>query len=203
MYNMHMGSLGTSYSKGKHEQGFTLIEVIISISIFIIVMVVSASAMMSVISANRKAHAQKSIMDNISFALETISRSARFGSEYSCAANPANVANCVATAGSMFRFKDQYGTYHLYFLSNGRVTVRKNSVLANLAASPEQYLTAPEAIITSLAFRVDGAQSGRDSLSADYQPWAHILLTGYSGNTPKNRTDFYLQTAVSQRKYDI
>lgn len=200
---MYMSSLLTTKSTQVKHKGFTLIEVIISISIFIVVMVVSATAMLAVVSANRKAHAQKSIMDNISFALETISRSARFGSEYSCAANPANTTNCVTTPGSMFRFKDQYGTYQLYTLTNGRVTVRKHTVLASLAAAPIQYITAPEAVITSLAFRVDGALAGRDSLVPDYQPWAIILLTGYSGTTPKTRTDFYLETAISQRKYDI
>jgi type II secretory pathway pseudopilin PulG len=192
-----------SLGQFKHNKGFTLIEVIISISIFIIVMVVSATSMLAVVSANRKAHAQKSIMDNISFALETISRGARFGSEYSCAANPVNVTNCVTVPGSQFRFKDQYGTYQLYSLVNGRVAVQRNTVLANLAASTVQYITAPEAVITSLAFHVDGALAGRNGAVPDYQPWAVILVTGYSGATVKTRTDFYLETSISQRKYDI
>ncbi len=192
-----------SLEHSKTKKGFTLIEVIISISIFIIVMVVSATSMLAVVSANRKAHAQKSIMDNISFALETISRGARFGSEFSCAADPVNVTNCVTTPGGLFRFKDQYGTYHLYSLVNGRVAVQKNATLASLAASTVQYITAPEATITSLAFHVDGALAGRNSATSDYQPWAIVLVRGYSGATPKTRTDFYLETSVSQRKYDI
>src|SRR3989344_3450237 len=76
-FEFRMGNL-------RKSRGFTLIEMMVSTSIFIMVMVVAAGAILSISSANRKSQATKVAIDNLSFALESMSRHIRVGTDYSC-----------------------------------------------------------------------------------------------------------------------
>ena len=59
--------------------GFTLIEVMVAVSIFAIVVTVGIGAILSVNTAYSKSRSQRTALDNISFALETIAREIRVG----------------------------------------------------------------------------------------------------------------------------
>lgn len=61
-------------SRGSARQdGFTLVETIVSIGIFTVVMTFSMTALMSVIEASGKAQAIKTAINNVGFAIDTIS----------------------------------------------------------------------------------------------------------------------------------
>lgn len=80
--------------ESKGEQGFTLIEAMVSIAIFTIVMVIGISALLNVNSTNKKSQNLRSIIDNLNFTMEDMSRNFKLGSEYHCvtAGDPAIVA---------------------------------------------------------------------------------------------------------------
>ncbi len=66
------------------RQGFTLVEMMVSMAIFAVVAVVAATALLKIMSANKKAQSIQSSMTNLNFALESMSRELREGSEYQC-----------------------------------------------------------------------------------------------------------------------
>ena len=63
-----------------NKSGFTLVELMVSVSLFVIVMTISMGSILSVFNANRKAKNIRNVMDNINFTLEGMTRTIRFGS---------------------------------------------------------------------------------------------------------------------------
>ncbi len=66
------------------KKGFTLIEIIVSLAIFTVVAVVAVGAFLKIIDANKKAQTLQTAMNNINFALESMVREIRVGSNYYC-----------------------------------------------------------------------------------------------------------------------
>jgi prepilin-type N-terminal cleavage/methylation domain-containing protein len=171
--------------------GFTLVEMMVAVAIFSLVMVVSAGAIFSVVRANQKANTLISVLDNVNFALESMSRQIRFGYDYHCGdlGNPAEPRDCVYPLGaSSFAFFDPNLTKTVVFRLNG------NTIERQIGSEEFLPITAPSAIITNLSFFVDGAET--QSLT---QPKVTILLSGYAGSNPDTRSSFEVQTTVSQR----
>lgn len=71
-------------SKVKINKGFTLIEIMVAVSIFISVMMIVIGALLMLNNANRKAQALRVVVDNLNFALEDMTRNIMTGSEYKC-----------------------------------------------------------------------------------------------------------------------
>ncbi len=64
--------------------GFTLVEMMVAIAVFSLVMVVAMSALLNVIDADKKAQAVKTAINNVNFALESLSKDMRMGADYAC-----------------------------------------------------------------------------------------------------------------------
>lgn len=73
------------YSKTKN--GYTIIETMISISIFLILIMTGMTTLMNAFSLHRKSQNMRSAVDNLSFILEDMSRNIRTGSNYYCLNN--------------------------------------------------------------------------------------------------------------------
>ncbi len=188
------------YSK-KSNSGFTLIEVLVSMSIFSIVMLVATGAVFSVIEANRKSHSLKSVMTNLNFALESMMRDIRVGTRYACDGS----GDCPISPGARFLYKanrdvDGDSFYDPldnndqieYALSGGRIEKRI------YGTSPSTYpITAEEITITDLKFYVIGTGN-----SDGKQPKVVFTISGYSG-AGNSKSDFNIQTTVSQRALDL
>ncbi|MDB5259755.1 MAG: seg [Candidatus Taylorbacteria bacterium] len=85
----------------KKDQGFTLIEIIVSLGIFTVVAVVAVGAYLKVLDANKKSQTLKTAINNINFALESMTREMRVGSSYYCYANAADFPIGGVTASSL------------------------------------------------------------------------------------------------------
>ena len=96
------------YILSNRNKGFTLIEMIVALALFAIVAVVALGALMKIISANKKAQSLQSAITNINYALESISREMRVGSNFSCIANPSSYT--VSSLDSV-SVEDCRGTY--------------------------------------------------------------------------------------------
>jgi prepilin-type N-terminal cleavage/methylation domain-containing protein len=68
----------------KKQRGFTLIELMTAVSIFIIIMTISMGSIFSVFRANQKSKTLKTAINSINITLETLSRELRFGKDYYC-----------------------------------------------------------------------------------------------------------------------
>jgi len=177
---------------------------LVAITVFSMVMVIAVGALLTMVDANRKAQALGSVMNNLNFALESMTRNARIGTSYHCE-NDTTPTNIVApldcpSGGVLFAFEPFNGNPSIasdqvvYRLRNQRLERSVNGGSTFVA------VTAVEVQIESLTFRVVGApRAPIDTL----QPKLVVTLRGTAGTSPRVKTTFALQTVVSQRVFDI
>ena len=167
------------------EQGFTIIEVIVSLAIFTTVMTVAAGSILSIVDANRKSQAVKNVVDNLNFALDDMVRNIRVGTGYST-----NLTN------TLLSFTSQKGIPTIY-----RYSLATKSLNVISSPNPQQQLTSSQVVIDDMHFFVTGTAPG----PSDGQPQVFISLKGHAGfgDKLKYRSDFFLQTSVTQRQLDL
>jgi prepilin-type N-terminal cleavage/methylation domain-containing protein len=68
----------------KQTRGFTLIELLVALGVFGFVSFMAITVLVSIISANSRLKAQRAITDNLSFVMEDMVKTIRFGSNYHC-----------------------------------------------------------------------------------------------------------------------
>ncbi|MFM2424173.1 MAG: hypothetical protein RLZZ70_564, partial [Candidatus Parcubacteria bacterium] len=64
--------------------GFTLIEMLVSLALFTIIATTTVGTLLVVIGGNSQSVAEQSAMSNLSFALDSMTREIRTGTEYYC-----------------------------------------------------------------------------------------------------------------------
>jgi len=93
--------------KHSQQKGFSLIEMIVSLGIFALVSTMAIGALLMMIATNRQLQAEQSVMSNLSFALDSMTREIRTGYAYFCG----NVSNKNAPAdGGSTRIFDDTGS---------------------------------------------------------------------------------------------
>jgi len=85
-------------ARKKLQQGFTLIEMIVSVAIFSIVATITVGALLVLIATNQQLQTEQSIMTNLSFALDSMTREIRTGTNYYCASRPNYSPNAATQA---------------------------------------------------------------------------------------------------------
>lgn len=157
----------------KNNQGFTLIEMMVSVSIFIIVAFVITSTFLIVLDTYRKAKEIQLIVDNVNFAMENIVVDLREGTNYS-----------ILSVGKEISYKDYTGTTRSYRLDETNKRVQKCS------AGSCQDLTSSDVNINGLNF----------SLMNDTAPPRMVQINVYGKITLRSiTTDLNIQTTVTQR----
>lgn len=73
------------------QLGFTLIEMIVSLAVFSVVVTIAVGALLVLISGNQRLQGEQSVMTNVAFALDSMTREIRTGYNYYCA-NSANAS---------------------------------------------------------------------------------------------------------------
>lgn len=66
------------------QQGFTLVEMIVALGLFSIVVTVAVGGLLVLIATNEQLQAEQSVMTNLSFALDSMTREIRTGTNYLC-----------------------------------------------------------------------------------------------------------------------
>ena len=66
------------------KTGFTLIEIIVSLALFSVVITIAVGALLILIASNRQLQNEQSVLSNLSFALDSMTREIRTGSHYYC-----------------------------------------------------------------------------------------------------------------------
>ena len=188
----------------KKQAGFTLIEMMVSIAVFMLVMTVAASALLTVIDANRKAQSIKTAINNLNFVLEGVTKDMRMGSQYECLLN------------GVFQSSDcEFGEGVRYHgpVGNQRFTIRYvpaddgvvgylercvDSVNATTDCFDFEPLTAREANITNVAFYLTGQTNSCASVDRT-QPMITMTISGVAGKKENTTSSFSLQTSASER----
>lgn len=192
----------------KYKNGFTLIEIMVAVSIFAMVMVVGIGAVLSIVSANKRAQAYNSVITNLSFALEGMMRDLRTGYNYDCQLlEPIGTvtSDCIVNGEAMspshaIGFKSsQYNAAVIYGLD--KTNPAKGFIYKQVGgtSAPKDHITSDDVNIDRLDFYVvDTDKPDVNKL----QPRILIVISGkYGGYGQGARFD--MQTTVSQRKLDI
>ena len=180
----------------KQEDGFTLVEMLVSIAIFVVLVTVSLGAIASIFDANRKSQSLKAVMTNLNFAVEVMAREMRFGTNYHCGStgNLSQPQNC-SSGDSSISFLSSDGRQIVYSLDSVTHQLQKSED----GGGNFLGITAPEITIQSLKFFVVGA----GAVPLNYtQPKVLILLRGYAGSKVSSQSVFTVETTVSQRILD-
>ncbi len=169
------------------QRGYTLIELTIAVGVFALVMMLASGAYLVMISLSRQAQGVATGINNLSFAIETMTRDIRTGSNY-CGAG-------AACSLSSFTFTDRSGQIVTYALgtqqgADGLVgDITKNNI----------PLTDPSVDVQSLAFytygtpaapidyeqsRVTMSVSGTVSVGAGKAPQTFTVETGATMRGP-------------------
>ncbi len=195
------------------QRGFTLIEMVVSVALFSIVMVICVGALLSLTTANRKAQALQSVVNNLNVAIDGMVRQIREGTMYdgsvACASNAGGAKDCTGGgAGISFR---PYGatTNWIYRWDNttGGTLCGKNAICVTKDNGTNWYaLTAPapEVNIVNLTFFVAGTAPLSDTPGDAIQPKVVIVIQGTAGAQGVNSaTPFHIQATAVQRQLDI
>jgi len=176
--------------KTTYKKGFTLIELMTSVTIFAIIMTISLGSILGIFDANRKTRSMKTVMNNLNLSIETMSKEMRYGKNYHCGSGNLTTPQNCAGGDTLMSFLSSEGNQITYSFSSSAITKQVD----NNQAVP---ITAPEVVIDSLTFYTFGA-----SVSDTLQPKVIIRIKGHAG-TGKSRSDFTLETMASQRMIDI
>jgi prepilin-type N-terminal cleavage/methylation domain-containing protein len=192
----------------KKNKGFTLIEMMVATSIFMMIMLVSMGSLVVTLGAARDARALRFAMDNVNFAMESMTRSIRMGTNYTCfeandsiTTNPAPDDCDNGTAISFIPQKAQSADVRItYMLSEEENTdgttyhtiKRIDSRVVNNDPTP---IIASGIDIEKLNFIVDGS-----SIDDNIQSSVYIVIKGkvMLDGTPRY---FSIQTMASQRNF--
>jgi len=176
----------------KNTKGFTLVEMMTAISLFLVIMIISMGSILNVFDVNRKSESMKTVMDNLNFAIETMSREMRFGMKYHCGeTGTQTLPQDCDTGGTQVSFLSSDNKQITYRLIDAKVQKK-------IDAGDFIDVTAPEITIESLSFYVVGTAS-----SDSKQPKVLITIRGKSGVKANTTSEFSVQTLVSQRQLDI
>ncbi len=160
----------------KTEKGFTLIELMVSVSLFTVVVMISMGAIFTVVDANKKAQTLKTVMNNLNFALETMTRTIKTGTM-------GNVTD------STISIVDQDGKTVIYSYIQAVGAVNGKIEKCIDSAGCGKYITAPEVNIKNLKFIKAGGT----------QPMVVMVVQGTAKLSEKISSDFNIQTAITQR----
>lgn len=201
----------------KAEPGFTLIELMVAVSIFAIVMVIGAGALLSLVQANERAQAINSVINNLNAAIEDMTRAIRVGTTYHCepasdpvpsAASLASPLDCYQNGGTLLAFEPSTGNPNdpndqtVYRLEGTQI---QRSLCSGVNQTCDNgtkngawmAMTAPEVTITRLRFYVVGSTRG-DAI----QPRVLMSIQG-TAQVPGGTVSFFVQSGVVQRLLDI
>ncbi len=175
------------------SRGFTLVELLVALSLFMVVMTIAMGSVLSIFDDNRKTQSESAVMNNLNLAVESMAREIRFGTNYHC--DSIGVLTEPLNCGS--------GDSYMAFLSSdGEEIVYKQLGSAIMKSTDGGAtfiaITAPEVSVEALTFYVLGAQPPPDG----GQPRVVLTIKGHSGEKADTRTAFSLQTLVSQRHID-
>lgn len=162
----------------KNYRGYTLIELIIAVGLFALAMTLVSGAYLMMIGVTRHAQGMAIGIDNLSFALETMTRTIRTGTNYS-------------GGGSSFSVTNAGGSSVTYGVSNGAVT--QNGVPLTDSSTVNVKL---------LTFNVSGTQplSAGDTVQPNVTMKIEGTVQGDSKDQPQS---FKVETSATMRKTDL
>jgi prepilin-type N-terminal cleavage/methylation domain-containing protein len=167
------------------RSGFTLIELMVALGLFAFVMSISTGAYVIMIATNRQAQAVATGSNNLSYALEVMTRNIRTGSGYDCSTNSYTLT-----------FTDAYGALTTYTLAPSP----GGQKIVQTSGSVTTDLTDQNVVLSSTGLRFEcGGQLKTDSTQANVT----IIVSGSVSSGPGKTVPFFVETSATRRGIDL
>jgi prepilin-type N-terminal cleavage/methylation domain-containing protein len=197
--------MNRSFTK-KQQKGFTLIEVMIAVGLFVVIMTIGIGAVLNSNNNYKKTQTLRAITDNLSFIMEDMSRNLRLGSAYHCmdANAPASledVHDCQSAA--TLAFESMTGTpgnasdQWVYGITADGAIIKSTD-----GGASSKNLTPPEVLIDTARSGFTVVGSTAYASGDQTQPRVIIRLSGKVAYKDLEST-FNIETTVSERLIDL
>lgn len=169
--------------------GFTLMEVMVSVSIFTLVVVVGIGSLLTINETYRKSQTDRKVIDSLTYTLENMSRRIRTAQEW---------YTPTGSSSPSFSFKDQDGV---------EVSFQPDVLIPDhVAMTTNESGTSETFDITPEGVHIDWAVAGQGLWFTPYQnaqgqKYVQINLGGRVDNG-KQVSEFMFQTGVSKRSFE-
>lgn len=191
-----------------NQKGFTLVELLVSLSLFIVIVIALVGSLYTVNDASRKVQAMRTVMDNLNFAIESMSRTIRTADHItlSCIngtencwidSDGATLMNMDSTLGAAEHI--EYRVHKDPVTSRGSIAKRvtpldDNGDLIMAQRGDWQDITSSEIDIEKAAFYIKGGAT-TDMM----QPMVLVQMEGVATVKGTLTIPFSVQTLLSQR----
>lgn len=190
--------------------GFTLVELLISLALLSTVLIVGFGLLMNINIAVRTTQSQRRVMDNLSFALEQMSRSITYGSKFSCIGamigDNCGMADMTKGVDNLTFETDYLGSPKKIVYSRKTTTVgsvTRGYIARSIDSGPDLAITDQKIDIQELYFYVyHGLPYGSGTGQDLEQPRVTVTIKGVIYDTGKPQ-EFFIQTTLSQRNLKL
>lgn len=177
-------------------RAFSLVELMVAMSIFAIVMVMSTGTLLVMINSNAKAQALYESTTNLSFALDSMTRELRMGYGYYCSTSVQNsvissLQDCLGGNGIYISFTRERDNVRMGYRLNGE-SLEQNT------GSGWSPITSPEVKIQTFSLTVSGTDT-----SDGIQPTINFSISADTDVGHGSATSFSVQSHIVQRRLDI
>lgn len=182
-----------TFTKKNIKKGFSLVEMLVAIGIFMTIVTIAVSALISIIGANKRAQAIKNTVDSVNFVIESMSRDIRGGQDYNCLLEN-GLKDCTETGNNKMQYTNSSGKTVIYTFDSNDLT----SILKRQIGNDTDVLISKESGVTidNMTFFVVGSDTEG---SGGTQPRVVITVSGKIESKDGTSSSFNLQTTVSQR----
>lgn len=185
-------------------RGFSLIEMMVSLTIFSIVMTISIGTLLIMIDANAKAQALYSSTTNLSFALDSMTREMRTGYHYYCPSTTlsslpavASTRNCPSGGDSIAFVRERDGKRMGYKFNSTDKSIEEND-----GTGSWNRITSEDVVIDTFEITVKNSKTYFAAGDTE-QPILDLRVGGYTNNGLDTATDFNIQTRIVQHNLDL
>lgn len=174
-----------------NRTGFTLVELLVAVTVFIVVLTIAVGALIRAIRAQRAVNELLSLNSNMSLVIERIAREIRVGYDFNLNSLPQD--NCIGSHAGELEFTNPRGNSVFYRRENG-VIMRRECAGADCGGSVFEPLTASNVKIENLCFLHTG------NLANGKDPWRITLFLKVGSAEPALAEQFVnIQTTVAAR----
>ncbi len=186
--------------KEKKDSGFTLVELLVALTLFTFITLATVASLYSVNNAYRKVVAIRGVLDNLNFAIESMSRTIRTSKDIICDGELAPVGgtrNCTFPNNPKSRISmsstlgKEYDVEYRLNTANKQIEKRIDD---GGGYGDWLAITSPEISVESLSFYVHNSDSHQNA-----QPYVIMVLSGVATAYTGETTTFALHTLISQR----
>lgn len=194
----------------QRSRGFTLLEMLVAMSVFSIVVLIVMTTLTSIVNLQKKIIAIQTAQDNLRYAFESMTKEIRTGRYFYCGdtvsdipSSSTGVKDCnFSNGGESFSFRNSVGQYVTYQINNGQLVKSSDSSQAVRPCTTGTYINCQRitsqsvVIVNKVNFYVSGSGANDGA-----QSMATIVLEGQVQDPVHNigTAKLNLQATISKR----